>query len=235
MVIVFDVWADFAHFSHPSTIYSSITYPIPPKTVIMGILGAIGGLSNTKDYLFLEDIGYSVKILQLIGKRNFVFNGIKDALPSVDFKKGVQKVRKRKQFYRELLLNPKYRIYIDISKVASDKIQGIVENIKDHKSLFPIYLGVNFCLSDFRFIGEFERKDVGNNDEYVDIDSFIPVEYGFKLEENRSYTDIRIPTNLDENRFFGGWNDLLVEYTGKTIKAKLPNYSIVGKEKVVFI
>lgn len=235
MVIVFDVWADFAHFSHPATIYSSITYPIPTKTAVMGILGAIGGLSNTEDYLFLENILYSVKILQIAGKRNFIFNGVKDALPSVDLKDGIQKIKKRKQFYRELLLTPKYRLYIDISGIDADKIKEIADNIKKHKSLFPVYLGINFCLANFEFIGEFNCEDVRNNRDYADIDSFIPVIYGFKPEEGKNYSDIRIPTTLNKDRFFGGWNDLLVEYTGKTIKAKLPNYSIVGKEKIVFI
>ena len=235
MVIVFDIWADFAHFSHPATIYSSITYPIPPKTTVMGILAAIGGFDNTKDYMFLNDILYSVKILNISGKRNFIFNGVKDALPSIDFKNKIQKIKKRKQFYRELLLNPQYRIYIDTSKTDSEKVVGIIKNMKRHKSLFSLYLGVNFCLANFEFIGEFERQDINNNKEYVDIDSFIPVEYGFKPEEGRNYSDIRIPTTVNEERFFGGWHDLLVEYTGQTIKTKLPSYSVAGKEKVVFV
>lgn len=235
MIIVFDMWADFAHFSHPATIYSSLTYPIPTKTVVMGILGAIGGLNNTKDYLFLADISYSIRILQLTGKRSFVFNGVKDALPSANLQNGIQKIKKRKQFYRELLLNPKYRLYIDVSAVNFDQIKRIVYNIKNHISLFPVYFGINFCLANFDFVGEFKRKDVKNNRDYVYMDSFIPVVYGFKLEEERNYSDIRVPTTLSEERFFGGWTDLLVEYTGKTIKAKLPNYSIVGEDKVVFI
>ncbi len=235
MVIVFDIWADFAHFSHPATIYSSITYPIPTKTAVMGILGAIGGLGNTGDYIFLNNILYSVKIMRISGKRKFIFNGIKNALSSIDFKKGIQNIKNRKQFYRELLLNPKFRLYIDISNVDSDKIKGIVNNIKNHKSLFPVYLGVNFCLANFEFTGECENKDVRDDKDYVDIDSFIPLTYGFKLEEDKSYSDIRIPTTLNKERFFGGWSDLLVEYTGKTIKTKLPHYSVVGKEKVVFV
>jgi len=28
---------DYAHYSHPATNYSSLTYPIPPKTTIMGL------------------------------------------------------------------------------------------------------------------------------------------------------------------------------------------------------
>ena len=236
MIFVFDLWGDYAHFSHPATIYSSLTYPIPPKTTIMGILGAIGGFGTTEDYLFLSSILYSVKVKRLRGKQNFIFNGIKNALPSIDLKKGFQKIKKRKQFYRELLLNPEYRIYIDFGMVEEKlNVEKIKTNILKHKSLFPVYLGINFCLADFKYVGEFQEKEVKSNNSFVDIASFIKVGDKFKLETGRNYSDIRIATTINKKRFFGGWIDLLVELNGKSIKGCPQNYSIVNGENLVFI
>ena len=76
-IIAFRLFGDYAHFSHPATIYSSLTYPVPPKTAIMGFLGAVIG---EEEYFKLSGIKYSVKIDRQILKKSFVFNGIKFAL-----------------------------------------------------------------------------------------------------------------------------------------------------------
>ena len=56
-IIAFRLFGDYAHFSHPETIYSSLTYPVPPKTTIMGFLAAVIG---EEGYHKLSDIKYSV-------------------------------------------------------------------------------------------------------------------------------------------------------------------------------
>ena len=73
-IVAFRLFGDYAHFSHPATIYSSLTYPVPPKTTIMGFLGAVIG---EEEYFKLSNIQYSVKIDRQILKKSFVFNGIK--------------------------------------------------------------------------------------------------------------------------------------------------------------
>ena len=78
-MVAFKLTGDYAHFSHPATIYSSLTYPIPPKTAIMGFLGAVIG---EEEHYKLSTIGYSVKVNKSIVKKSFVFNGIKFALSS---------------------------------------------------------------------------------------------------------------------------------------------------------
>ena len=52
-IIAFRLFGDYAHFSHPETIYSSLTYPVPPKTTIMGFLAAVIG---EEGYHKLSDI-----------------------------------------------------------------------------------------------------------------------------------------------------------------------------------
>lgn len=252
MVVAFELKADFGHFSHPATIYSSLTYPIPPKTTIMGLLASIGGVegdclylnsaktskglfdsiddeSPKSDYLFLSDIKYSVVIKNITAKRSFFFNGVKDALPSI---KEYQSIKQRKQFYRELLVNPHYEIYIDFGKIDSQK-ELIINNIKNHITLFPIYMGINLALANIEFIGEFEAKEIQTSD-FIAIDSFIKLDSEFKLNHNRSYSDMRVSNAIEENRIFKDFIDLLIELKGNSIEAKC-DYTEVNNRNLIFI
>ncbi len=230
MIIEIDFWADYGHFSHPATIYSSLTYPIPPKTAIMGFLGAIGGLSNVLTYQFLNDIKYSVKINHIQGKANYCFNGVKDALPSI--KNHRQTIKQRKQFYRELLIAPSYKLFIDFSACQKESVV-IIENIKNHRSLYQTYMGINLCLANFEFIGEHIGEQI-QNEKFISIDSFITLDTEFEIEENKNYSDIRIPLTIEEERTFGRFNDFLVELGGNPILAKPKEYTKVNSYNVIF-
>ena len=231
MIYEVDFWADYGHFSHPATIYSSLTYPIPPKTTIMGFLGAVGGLATIEEYKFLNAMKYAVKINHIEGKENFCFNGVKDALPSV--KNHQQRIKQRKQFYRELLIRPSYRLFIDFSACMEDS-KTIRENLKNHISLFQPYMGINLCLANFEFRGEHEPKEVVNS-EMIAIDSAIPLSIKFEIELDKNYSDIRMATTIEKNRIFGGFEDMLVELNGQTILAQPSSYMEVAEYRLMFL
>jgi CRISPR-associated protein Cas5h len=62
-IVAFMLRGDYAHFSHPATIYSSLTYPVPPKTAIMGFLGALIGEEKPHK---LSKIKYSDKMTNIL-------------------------------------------------------------------------------------------------------------------------------------------------------------------------
>lgn len=232
MIIELDFWADYGHFSHPATIYSSLTYPIPPKTTVMGFLASVGGLSSIEEYQFLNKIRYSCIINRLDGKENFCFNGIKDALPSI--KNTQQHIKQRKQFYRELLVNPRYKIFIDFSNCLEES-KPIIENLKNHISLFQPYMGINLCLANFEFIAE-HQVSVIENSENIAIDSFVTLDTNFEIEFDRNYSDVRMANSIESERVFGGFINLLVELTGKSILANPKEYLLIDdKYKLIMI
>ena len=229
MVVGFAIWADFGHFSHPATIYSSLTYPVPPKTTVMGMLGAIAGLD---DYFGLNAMRYSVEVEHLEGKRQFCFNGIKDALKELDPKKGGGFRKGRKQFYRELLLQPRYRIYCDLSDVENDLRLRVVDALQKEAAHYPLYMGINFCLAEYRYMGEFEP--ITERQDEVWIDSIVPLDYDFVIEPNKQYTDVRMARSVSEGRLFGDFADYLVETTGQPILCKNAEFVQVGDKKIIW-
>lgn len=231
MIIEIDFWADYGHFSHPATIYSSLTYPIPPKTVVMGFLGAVGGLASIEEYKFLNSIRYSVKINQIEGKENYCFNGVKDALPSV--KNYQQNIKQRKQFYRELLINPSYKLFIDFSECLEES-KVIIENLKNHIALFQPYMGINLCLANFEFIAE-HSSIVKQSNDFIPIDSFVTLGTKFEIEFDKNYSDIRMATLIEKERVFGGFSDLLVELNGRAIFAQPKEYVSINNYNLIFV
>ena len=241
MILGFEIASDYGHFSHPATIYSSLTYPVPPKTTVMGMLGAVAGLAkmdvyDKESYEPLNKIKYSVVIKQLDGKMNFCFNGIKNALPSIDLKNGVQKVTQRKQFYRELLIAPRYEIFIDFTDIEhSEIINTIAENLSNNRSHYQLYMGINFCLASVKYIGIFEKPVQNHSDDYVKINSFIHLNEKFRIEPDKNYTDIRMATTISKGRIFGGYTNLLVETTGQSILCECKEFTQLDNRNLAFI
>ena len=221
-IVAFKLWGDYAHFSHPATIYSSLTYPIPPKTTIMGFLGALIGVD---EYYKLNNILYSIKVNKEIVKKSFVFNGIKFALASsMHLKEGYQDASQKKQFYRELICAPEYIVFLDLSFLEDDLKNKIITALKEHKSCYTPYLGINFCIADFEWI---EIKEIELiKDEIYEIDTFTKQEdFLFKeIEPNTKLTTANIPCNVEEGRVFKDFYEFIIEISGtKSIISKNQN------------
>lgn len=234
MLIAFDLWGDYAHFSHPATIYSSLSYPIPPKTTIMGLLGAIIGLN---EYENLGELKYSIKLNSPLKKKTIIFNGIKSALSSsMKLELGYQDASEKKQFYKELICNPNYTIYLNLSnldKIFQDKIYT---NIKEHKSVFTPYLGVNFCIADFKFKEIKSFNKVTDKETYVS--SFI-LEDSFIFEKDNFNTKIAsytMPCSVENGRIFKEFKNFIIEINaGKLLAKNNDKICEINNERFCFV
>ena len=107
--LVFDIKGDYGHFRKFYTTSSPLTFSIPPRTTVCGIIGALIGLDK-KEYLKYfkkEEAKIAIQILQPINKTRLSIN-------LIDTKKAKEyysKIEKRTQVTYELLKNPSYRIY----------------------------------------------------------------------------------------------------------------------------
>ncbi len=234
-IIAFRLTGDYAHFSHPATIYSSLTYPIPPKTAIMGFLGALIG---EESYYKLSDIRYSVKVDRAIVKKSFVFNGIKSALSSnMHIKEGYQNSSYKKQFYRELICSPSYIVFVDLEKLDVKIQEKITRYLKEHKSAFTPYLGINFCIADFEWIEIENIKSV--EDEVSKIDTFtLKDDFIFDIENfGVRLTTANMACGVEEGRIFKDFREFIIEIGGEnSIKSKnRGNIYEINSQRVYFV
>lgn len=76
----FNLWARFGVFRDPLTITQNMTFSIPPKTTIGGMLAAILGMDYQEYFNDPEffNFGYSLILKQPVRKKSFVQNYIED-------------------------------------------------------------------------------------------------------------------------------------------------------------
>ncbi|MCK4260846.1 MAG: type I-B CRISPR-associated protein Cas5 [Halanaerobiales bacterium] len=237
--LVFDIWADYAHFKKYFTTTSPLTFSIPPKTVIYGILGAIIGLEKD-EYLeyFQNECKVGIQILNPIKK-------VRIGLNLIDTKKakgiGWNRIEQRTQIRTEFLKDPKYRLYI-----AHDNLkiyEALKKYIQTHKSVFTVSLGLSECLANFRYVGEEEVERIQGNDEFVEVVTSFRIDDGNVKkgdinfdESGKEYFLDKVAIEMKPDREVVDYGQVLFERSGKGIKLRPQYYyRISSGENILFI
>jgi CRISPR-associated protein Cas5h len=242
-VLVFDIWADYAHFRKFYTTTSPLTFSFPPPPTIAGILGAIYGTDkNTNKYLEIfgcKECRVSIRILNPIKKVRMGLNFIttKDNCWQPILKiTSKSRHEPRTQIRTEFLKDPKFRIYVGHEN--KNIFEELVKRIRDREIFYTVSLGLSELIANFSFIGVYicEQKF---GDTWVDIHSVFPItnlsENGLIIEEGKKYFKEKIPIIMKQNRMVEKYEDVIFEPDGKTIKAKLKTYfKLENGENIVF-
>ena len=209
-MFAFKIWGKFACFKDPLSISQNITLPLPPKTAVGGMLAALLGVDDYLSDDDFMDFRYSVVLDGAISKKTFSQNYINDytkktkthlnSLKNLDMQKISNGLRDKsapqKPINRELLIDPKYTIFIDEFKFENEAI----DSLKNRISKFPFYLG------NSEFAGNFEFVEIMNfankNFDEIGIDSFVPQDktQNICFDENVLYSPICFAGSLDSDR-----------------------------------
>lgn len=139
-VVSFRASGEFAAFRDPSVTSNQTVYYIPSKTAVVGIIGAILGIERGhgihenygKPYLNLfKKTSIGIELESYPEKISFFTNhrSLKEA--------------KTKPFKTELLLRPRYRIFVS----SDDDTEKIFDAVSSGKYVYPPYLGHAYCLA----------------------------------------------------------------------------------------
>lgn len=168
-VIAFDLWGDYAHFRKHYTTTSPLTFSIPPRTTLCGLLAAIIGLDKLDylNYFSDKDASIGVQLLSNVKKVTLAEN-------LIDTKKAgklMNQIRQRTQIRFELLKDPKYRIFVN-HKTPSIHLK-LKEMLQEHKTVYTLCLGLSELIANFKFIGEYNYEIVRDCSE-VDVLTALP-------------------------------------------------------------
>ncbi len=148
-IVSFDLEGDFAAFRDPSVTTNQTVTVIPSKSALIGLLGALLGIkrSNTFDTLYSE--GY----LDLLAKTTIGIQ-VHSQVAKCTFFTNHRSLKedKTKPYKTELLINPKYTIYV---KSTDDINQALLDRLKNNQFVFSPMLGHAYCparISQFREI-----------------------------------------------------------------------------------
>lgn len=243
-VLVFDIFAQYGHFKIPYTTTSPLTLPVPSKTAIYGIIGAIIGLDKN-DYLsqFQEEVcRIAIGIKKPIKKTHLSENLIntKNVGKSAMFARmKPRKAAPRTQVKIEFLKEPGYRIYIGHdNKTLMEEMNSL---IKEHKSVYTVSLGLSECLANFEYIGFYQTEYVKDNREFVSFNSILPLEFtpstdNIKLDDDKYFIRTHLPLEMKPDRELLKTGDFLIEVKGKTITARVHTYhKIIGLNESILL
>jgi len=231
-VIAFDIWGDYAHFKKYFTTTSPLTFSLPPRTVLMGIIGAICGL-NKEQYIeaFTRDrADIAVSILNPIKKFRIAENLIDTKTAQF-----MGRIKNRTQIKLEFIKDPRYRIFVSLQDAHLHS--SFKEMLLAHKCVYTPYLGISELIANFRYINEYhaERK---MTDECINIVSAVNndlVRY-LNIETNKEYFSEVMPNDMERQRIVNSYSKIIYERNGQNISATVTECFEVGRgEHITFL
>ena len=223
--LVFDIWADYAHFKKYYTTTSPLTFSIPPKTTLYGIVSAILGFSKEEylEYFQEGQCKIAVQIKNPVKKTRINLN-------LIDTKKAalMAQIETRTQIKTEFLKDAKYRIYF--MHQNENLYNDLKEKLKNHKSVYSISLGLSENLANFKYIEEIELKKITENSWQkintvirIDKENISKGDIDFS-QSNREYFSDKIAVEMKSDRTVTDYAKVLFERSGRSIKANVNQY-----------
>jgi CRISPR-associated protein Cas5h len=106
-VLCFELFGDYAHSVSSFTKHVSLSFSIPPRTVLSGIIGAILGISKHENPNIRCDNSFiAIRLMNPVRKVRIAHNYIKTTSPSQVFE-----YKSHKPTNIEFLKNVRYRVY----------------------------------------------------------------------------------------------------------------------------
>lgn len=169
-VLVFDLLAEFAQFKKYFSNMSPISFLIPPRTTLAGMVGAIAGIDKevNPEMFNPEECFFSIQIVKPIRKMRLPMNYLKTTTL-----KHISRFEEHKPTNIEFLRDVCYRVYFWHSK--AEIYEQVKRMLECHKSHYTLSMGMSNCLADFVYRGEYAITPIVT-DEYIILKSVIKSE-----------------------------------------------------------
>lgn len=235
-ILCFDIWAEYAHFKKYYTTTSPLTFSIPPKTTIYGIVGAIIGLDKD-DYLNHFSEGkckIGLQINKPVKKTRINLNLINTKTAPM-----MSRIKTRTQIKTEFLKNAGYRIYL---YHEDDSIcTRLKDCLQEHKTVYSVSLGLSENLANFKYIGEYSFEKVVDNHKYIDILTVLRISENLSKgdidfnETGKEYFSDKVALEMKPDRVVTDYGQIVYERNGKSIKARPKEYYHLENGKKIYL
>lgn len=246
-VCVFQIKGQYGHWRKWFTTTSSLTYSFPPRTAIIGLIGAILGIKRDKipETFPVDSTHVAICPVKPIDKGRMPQNWRQSPLAIKNGKidrESLKKMNENFQSNLEIIRYPEYQIVFN----HRDKtlLKELVKRLEDKRWVFQPYLGIMGFLADVEFQSEDDVEE--KHEKRVEIASILPLneesEKNIDLSESTNYIrEERIPVDVLPGRQFRYLTVGYVETNGQSIilKAKewpiLYNHLKASKRNIIFI
>jgi CRISPR-associated protein Cas5h len=152
--LVFEIRGEWAHFRRYYTTTSPLTFPAPPRTVIIGLLGAILGVEKMENPSRFSPNNCRIAIS--------ILNPIKTFRLKENWRQGASGAEAfaTARVPVELVRDPRYRIFVQHSD--NNLLLKLKKYVEKGESHFTPSLGITECLAEISFenwIGQHDFKE----------------------------------------------------------------------------
>jgi CRISPR-associated protein Cas5h len=237
-VVCFRYFGKIGHFLRAEANANGISYPVPPRTILLGLVGAVLGL--TKDEPQVKLAGAELAVGGDLPKRFWhKTNARKDPPAPLPYRvkkadKGNASEQRNFRFPQEWLWRPDFRIW---AHLPGDYHAHLALRLQKRRWHFTPCLGLAWMLADLEYLGEREAETlpVGTHR----IASVVRQDAGkIDLEaacaEGLTLQSIRMPADATADRVFtqrAYW----VEFHGRPFPVTTGEAWRWGSESVVFL
>jgi len=224
-VIIFDLTGCFAHFRKIYTNSSSLSYSLPPRTTVAGIIAAVLGLERDSYYENLSSGNLNIAVRSINPTRKLV--------QSVNYMKVTSKQhfinpKEHTQIPFEIICGTpdiRYRIYAQIKE--EDLYIQFKNRLENRCCVFPPYLGTAPFMAHIEHVGEGRLKNADTS-EFTTITTPVDINLIEELDFNQFFNDSvlvkdKMPVDFTSERYPINTKTYLYEDKGKGLRVKLKN------------
>lgn len=239
-LITFQLRGRFAHFLRAEASASALSYPVPPRTVMLGILGAVLGIPKDESQLILEPakIAISGELPKTHWHRAKLRKDPPASLPHVIRKthkaERDTKPEKATLLLQEWLLNPVYTVWVSIPEPHHSSLEF---RLRERRWHFTPYLGLSEMMADVEYLGSVECYSLPKGTH--DVVSVFPHDLGEidmkqALQSELAIHRLRMPQSVNPDRVFHHVN-YLAEREARAIPVITDHAYRVGNRIVMFL
>ncbi|MCK4664334.1 MAG: type I-B CRISPR-associated protein Cas5 [Bacteroidales bacterium] len=241
-ILIFDISSEYGHFRKYNTTTSPLTYSIPTRTAIAGVLGAILGMEReisigvypegvipVQEFFSKQNSDIAIQIINPVKKENVGINLINTKTSFCDLTKAG-----RTQIEFELLKDLKFRIFVSLNNDIN-VFNDLTERIRRKKHHFSPYLGLAQFTATIEFVDKKQAKLLENlTQKYIEIITAVNLskindENPIEFDYSAMYSANNMPVEMNRNREIQEYSEVIIEKNGQPIKAKIDNYYNIEK------
>lgn len=205
-VVCFEYRAKYGHFLRAEANANGVSYPVPPRTALLGLVAAVLGLP--KDALSGELAKARVALKGVVPRRFWHKTNVrKDPPAPIPWQikktdKGSSKEQRNFRFPQEWLWEPCYRVWASLPGSYQADLAG---RLRDRRWHFSPCMGLSEMLADLEFVLEGDAEPLPLGTHF--IGSVVPQDSGQvdtaqAAAAGLTLQSLRMPVSVTEDRVF---------------------------------
>jgi CRISPR-associated protein Cas5h len=237
-VVAFTFSARFGHFLRAEANANGVTYPVPPRTALLGLIGAVLGLEKDSPQQLLADARLAVggELPKRFWHKTNVRKDPPSALPfrikSTD--KGSSSEQRNFRFPQEWLWKPRYRVW---AALPQSHHADFVARLREGRWHFSPCMGLSEMLADLSDTVETDAEPLPrarHSVQTVAPQDIVHIDTSAAFSEQVTLQTLRMSVSVTLDRVFthrAYW----IEVHGRPFPAETAEAWKCGSDVVVFL